>query len=139
MNNKSTTNQKRDSNDGLSTWMEVKTLFEIVFPDPQYIQFLGVGQQVVNKGKPIDGTYCLIDTDYKKCYGKKVKDLPKVNMKTSSAFNEMTSLPRLFGLFKCLDKKCSKIFNSKEIFVAHLNYHTLYLLKKKSNIFTVIH
>lgn len=118
--------------------MPPKTLYEVVSPNPQYIQFLGAGQQIVNKGKPIDGTYCLIDTDYKKCYGKKVKDLPKINMKTPTTFNEMTSLPRLLGLFKCLDKKCSKIFSSKEIFVAHLNYHISHLFKKKSKYFTII-
>lgn len=56
-------------------------------------------------------------------------------MKTKLAFNEMSILPRLLGLFKCMDRTCTKIFNSKELFKLHMKLHFSNTEKKKSKMF----
>jgi len=116
--------------------IEIKTIIELVLPSSDIV--LEKGHQIVNNGIPINGTIYLIDTDYKKDYDKKVRDLPINVMKTKLAFNEMSALPRLLGLFKCMDRTCTKIFNSKELFKLHMKLHFSNTEKKKSKIFYFI-
>lgn len=110
--------------------MKVKTSCELILPNSELL--LDAGQQIVNNGVPIDGTFCLIDTAYKKDYFKKVRDLPMNVMKTRLAFNEMSSLPRLLNLFKCMDRTCTKSFSSKELFKLHMKLHFSNSERKKS-------
>lgn len=112
-------------------WMKVKTLREIVLPNSNI--FLEPGQQIVNNGQPIHGTYCLIDTEYKKCYSKKVREFPLSKMKTRLALSDMLTSPRSLGLFKCMDRTCTKIFNDKDLFKLHMRLHFSNSEKKKSN------
>lgn len=113
--------------------IDLKTVIELVLPSSEIV--LEEGQQIVNKGLPINGMIYLIQTDYKKDYDKKVRDLPINVMKTKLAFNEMSTLPRLFGLFKCMDRTCTKIFNSKDLFILHMKLHFSNTEKKKSKMF----
>jgi len=123
-------NSSASDNDDLNMWMKTKTNCELVLPNSEI--FLEAGQQIVNNGIPIDGAIYLIDTAYRKDYDKKVRDLPMNVMKTKLAFNEMSALPRLLGLFKCMDRTCTKIFNSKELFKLHMKLHFSNTEKKKS-------
>jgi len=116
--------------------IEIKTIIQLVPPSPEIV--LEKGQQIVNNGIPINGIIYLIETDYKKDYDKKVRDLPINVMKTKLAFNEMSILPRLLGLFKCMDRTCTKIFNSKEMFKLHMKLHFSNTEKKKSKCFIPI-
>uniref|UniRef100_A0A2H8TXZ9 Zinc finger and BTB domain-containing protein 6 n=1 Tax=Melanaphis sacchari TaxID=742174 RepID=A0A2H8TXZ9_9HEMI len=118
-------------NNDLNMWMKTKTSCELVPPSSEIS--LEAGQQIVNNGIPIDSTIYLIDTTYTKDYDKKVRDLPMNVMKTKLAFNEMSALPRLLGLFKCMDRTCTKIFNSKELFKLHMKLHFSNTEKKKKN------
>ncbi|CAH1712108.1 unnamed protein product [Aphis gossypii] len=111
--------------------IEIKTIIELVLPHSEIV--LEKGQQIVNNGVPINGIIYLIETDYKKDYDKKVRDLPINVMKTKLAFSEMSILPRLLGLFKCMDRTCTKIFNSKEMFKLHMKLHFSNTEKKKKN------
>jgi len=114
--------------------MKAKTNCEVVLPNSEI--FLEAGQQIVNNGVPIDGTICcLIDTTYTKDYIRKVRDLPMNVMKTKLAFGEMSALPRLLGLFKCMDRTCTKIFSSKDLFKLHMKLHFSNAEKKKSKKF----
>lgn len=120
-------------NDDLKKLKNVKTLCEVVLPNS--VVYLAPGQQIVNKGNTLESTYCLIDTDYKKCYSKKVKDLPLKVMKTQFAFDGMMSLPRSLGLYKCCNRHCTKIFNDKELFKLHIKLHYSKAKRNKSNSF----
>lgn len=114
--------------------MKVKTNCEIILPNSEIL--LEEGQQIVNNGVPADGSICcLIDTTYTKDYIRKVRELPMNVMKTRLAFNEMSALPRLLGLFKCMDRTCTKIFSSKELFKLHMKLHFSNAEKKKSKKF----
>ncbi|XP_026811622.1 uncharacterized protein LOC113552843 isoform X4 [Rhopalosiphum maidis] len=124
-------NSSASDNNDLNMWMKTKTNCELILPNSEI--FLEAGQQIVNNGIPIDGTIYLIDTAYRKDYEKKVRDLPMNVMKTKLAFNEMSALPRLLGLFKCMDRTCTKIFNSKELFKLHMKLHFSNTEKKKKN------
>jgi len=97
--------------------------------------FFEPGRKIVNKGIPIDGHYYLLDIDYYKNYSKKLKDLPMNILKTRVACNEMLSPERLMGLYKCLDRTCTKVFNQKDLFKLHMRLHFLNTEKKKSNCF----
>lgn len=114
-------------------WLKVKTHYEVVFSKSEV--FLEPGQQTVNNGETIQGTYNLIDTEYKKNYFKKAQELPLNKMKSLLAVNDMTSLPRLLGLYKCMDKSCTKVFEKKELFKLHMQVHFSNTEKKKSNSF----
>lgn len=98
------------------------------------------GHQFVNQGNPIVGscTYKLIDTTYKKCFGKQMKDFLSYTMKTRAALTEMTKEPKILGLFKCMDKSCTKIFNRKDLFINHVKRHFSYAGKKNSNYINLI-
>ncbi|KAL4143321.1 hypothetical protein QTP88_005667 [Uroleucon formosanum] len=121
-----------DNNDDLNMWMKAKTNSEVVLPNSEIL--LEEGQQIVNNGVPVNGSICcLIDTTYTKDYIRKVRDLPMNVMKTRLAFNEMSALPRLLGLFKCMDRTCTKIFSSKELFKLHMKLHFSNAEKKKKN------
>lgn len=111
--------------------MDKYNRYEIISPNPHV--HLDSGQQIVNNGTPINGTYCTIDTFYQKCYLKKIRKLPMNVMKTRLAFKDMTSIPKLLGLFKCMDRTCTKIFNDKELFKLHMQLHFSNTEKKKSN------
>lgn len=114
--------------------MKAKTNSEVVLPNSEIL--LEEGQQIVNNGVPVNGSICcLIDTTYTKDYIRKVRDLPMNVMKTRLAFNEMSALPRLLGLFKCMDRTCTKIFSSKELFKLHMKLHFSNAEKKKSKMF----
>lgn len=93
------------------------------------------GQFVVNSRTPIDEDqpYNLIDTTYQKCYGKKLKDFLNNSMKTRVAFAEMMKVPKLLGLFKCMDKSCTKIFDKIDLFKSHMKVHFSSAEKKNSN------
>lgn len=93
------------------------------------------GQVAVNNGIIINGSYSLIETDYVKNYFKKSREMPLNIMKTKLAFTEMTIFPRIFGLFKCMDRTCTKIFKQKELFKLHMKLHFSNIEKKKSNNF----
>lgn len=109
----------------VNTHLEVKQRdFEICLPD---------GQGIVNSGEPINNTCWIIDTDYKKSYLKKIKDMPLSTIKTDLAYHSMTSMPRLFGSFKCMDRCCSQIFMNKDSFKLHMNLHYSNTDEKKSN------
>lgn len=114
-----------------SLCLEKQNQCEVVYPNPNV--YLEKGQQIVNNGVPINGTYCLIDTIYQKCYSKKVRDLPMNVMKTRLAFKFMTSIPKLLGLFKCMDRTCTKSFSDKELFKLHMQLHFSNMERKKSN------
>lgn len=109
----------------------MKIVFKNVAPDP--ILYLEPGVQFVNNGEPIHGTYCLIDTNYKKSYLKTVRDLPANIMKTQLAYNQMMKFPKHFSLYKCLDRACTKVFSDKTLFTLHMKLHYSNLEKKKSN------
>lgn len=115
----------------MTMWMKAKTQYEVILPNSNI--FLEPGQQIVNNGQPIDGTYYLIDTEYKKYYSKKVRELPLNMMKTRLALTEMLTVPRLLGLFKCMDRTCTKIFTDKDLFKLHMKLHFSNSDKKKSN------
>lgn len=93
------------------------------------------GQVSVNSGIAINENYSLIETDYSKNYYKKARELPMNIMKTKLAFTEMTLIPRIFGLFKCMDRTCTKIFKQKELFKLHMKLHFSNIEKKRSNYF----
>lgn len=118
------------NHDDLSMWMKVKTQYEVVFSKSGV--FLEPGQHTINDGETILG-YVLIDTEYKKKYLKKVRELPINKIKTTLAFNDMTSVPRILGLYKCMDRTCTKIFDKKELFILHMQLHFSNTEKKKSN------
>lgn len=125
-------NSSASDNSDLNMWMKVKTNCEVILPNSEI--FLEEGQQIVNNGVPVDGTICcLIDTAYTKDYIRKVRELPMNVMKTRLAFNEMSALPRLLGLFKCMDRTCTKIFSSKDLFKLHMKLHFSNAEKKKKN------
>lgn len=109
----------------------MKVVCKNIPPDP--IIYLEPGQQIVNNGEPIQGTYCLIDTGYKKSYLKTLKNLSFNVMKTQQAFSYMTELPRLLGLYKCFDRTCTKIFSDKMLFILHMKLHYSNMERKKSN------
>jgi len=136
--NTSEINSNISDNDDLNMWMKAKINCEVVLPNSEI--FLEAGQQTVNNGMPIDGTmFCLIDTTYTKDYIEKLRDFPMNVIKTQSAFNEMSALPRLLGLFKCMDRNCTNIFSSKELFKYHLAIHFSNAEQKKSNKFYLIY
>jgi len=115
----------------------MKTNYEVKLPTTSVI--LEPGQHIINKGLVINGTYCLIDTtESKKDYNKRARELPMNMMKTRLAFNEMTCLPKLLGLYKCMDRTCTKIFNQKELFKLHMQLHFSNMEKKKSTRFIFI-
>jgi len=115
-------------------WMKMKTNYEIVLPTTSVL--LEPGQHIINKGLLINGTYCLIDTtESKKDYNKKFREFPMNIMKTRLAFNDMIRLPKLLGLYKCMDKTCTKIFSQKDLFKLHMQLHFSNMEKKKSNRF----
>ncbi|CAI6364719.1 unnamed protein product [Macrosiphum euphorbiae] len=125
-------NSSASDGSDLNMWMKVKTNCEIILPNSEIL--LEEGQQIVNNGVPADGSICcLIDTTYTKDYIRKVRELPMNVMKTRLAFNEMSALPRLLGLFKCMDRTCTKIFSSKELFKLHMKLHFSNAEKKKKN------
>lgn len=111
--------------------MEKRNQYEIMFPNPNV--YLESGQQIVNNGTPINGTYCLVDTIYRKCYLKKTRELPMNVMKTRLAYKDMTTIPKLLGLFKCMDRTCTKIFSDIELFKLHMQLHFSNMERKKSN------
>lgn len=99
-------------------------------------QFLSPGHYIINDGQPISGeTYKLINTEYNKCYHKKVKDLPITQLKSKLALHEMIFLPRLLGLYKCMDRACTKIFGQKDLFKLHMKLHFSNADKKHSKCF----
>lgn len=114
-------------------YLKVKINLEVVQQDSR--TFLGSGLVTINAGEPINNTYQLVKSDYKKCYLKKIKELPISGIKTRSAMKEMTSLPRLFHLFKCLDRTCTKTFTQKDLFKLHMELHFSNADKKKSIIY----
>jgi len=115
-------------------WLKAKTNCEVVLPNSEI--FLEAGQQIVNNGVPINDTISfVINTAYTKDYIRKVRDFPMNVIKTRSAFNEMSALPRLLCLFKCMGRNCSKNFSSKKLFKCHLAINFKKKKKKKSNQF----
>ncbi|VVC37520.1 Zinc finger C2H2-type [Cinara cedri] len=81
------------------------------------------GRQIVNNGVALNDTYCLIDTTYQKHYLKKYKEFKTNEMKSNFAFQKMISIPKIFGLFKCMKKLCSKVFSDKILFELHIQSH----------------
>ncbi|XP_025411013.1 uncharacterized protein LOC112683957 isoform X4 [Sipha flava] len=111
--------------------LNMKVVCEDIPPNPNI--YLKPGQQIVNNGEPIQNSYCLIDTSYKKSYLKIIRNLPVNVMKTPLAFNYMMAFPRLLGLYKCLDRSCTKIFSDKKLFTLHMKLHYSNMEKKKKN------
>lgn len=111
--------------------MENQNQYEVINQSPDI--FLESGQVIVNNGAPINGTYCLIDTIYPKNFLKKIKNSPLSTMKTPPVLKNMISIPKLLGLYKCMDKCCSKIFSDKRLFILHMNLHFFNMEKRKSN------
>lgn len=105
----------------------------VILPDTSIM--LEPGQCIINNGELINGTYCLRDTECKKDYFKKIQEFPMNVIKTRLAISEMTNLSRLLGLYKCMDRTCTKIFNQKELFKLHMQLHFFNTEKKKSNSF----
>jgi len=115
--------------------MKAKTNCEVVLPNSGIS--LEAGQQIVNCSVLLHGnTYRLIDTEYTKDYIRKVRDFPMKVLKTQLAFNKMSALPRLLSLFKCMDRSCTQMFSSKELFKLHMQKHySKYAENKKSKSF----
>ncbi|XP_022160559.1 uncharacterized protein LOC111026733 [Myzus persicae] len=133
--NTSKINSNASHNEDLNMWMKSKTISEVVVSNSE--TFLEEGQQIVNNGVPIDDTIFLIDTAYTKNYFRKLRDFPMSVMKTQLAFNKMSVLPRLMGLFKCMERYCTKIFCSKKLFKLHMAIHFSNAEKKKNQIYNV--
>jgi len=117
--------------------MKIETHYKVISPTASI--FLESGQCTINNGISIQGTYCLIDTGYKINYLKHIRDLPMNMMKTRLALTEMICLPKLLGLYKCMDRTCTKIFSQKELFKLHMQLHFSNVEKKKSNHFLFIY
>ncbi|VVC35861.1 Zinc finger C2H2-type,Zinc finger, RING/FYVE/PHD-type [Cinara cedri] len=117
-------------NDNISV-VQNKNQYEVTNPRPDI--YLESGQHIVNNGAPINGTYCLIDTMYQKNYLKKFKKLGANAMKSRLILKDMTSIPKLLGLFKCMDKSCTKVFSDKMMFKLHMQLHFSNMEKKKNN------
>lgn len=123
--------------DGISLWKKVTTLNETVFPDPIVKRKLGL--QTVNNGElRKDGNYTLIEANYIKDSLKKARDFPINVIKSRHALKEMTSVPKLLGLYKCFERSCTQVFNSKDLFILHMKLHFSNTEKKKSKYFYLI-
>lgn len=124
-------NSSKTVNDGLSLWKKVTTLNETIFPEPIVKRKLGL--QAVNNGElRKDGGYTLIEGNYIKDSSKKARDFPMNVIKSRHALKEMTSVPKLLGLYKCFERSCTQIFNSKDLFILHMKLHFSNTEKKKS-------
>lgn len=123
-------------NDGPSLWIKVRTLNETV--NSESIVNLEPGLQTVNRGElKEDGVYTLIEANYVKDSLKKARDFPMSVIKSRHALREMLSVPKLLGLYKCFERSCTQIFNSKDLFVLHMKLHFSNTEKKKSKYFLV--
>lgn len=124
-------NSSKILNDSPSLWQK-ETLNETVFPEPFVNRKLGL--QAVNYGEQSE-EYILIETNYIKDSLKKARDFPINVIKSRHAFKEMTSVPKMLGLYKCFERSCTQIFNSKDLFVLHMKLHFSNTEKKKSKYF----
>ncbi|XP_050426602.1 LOW QUALITY PROTEIN: uncharacterized protein LOC126836927 [Adelges cooleyi] len=78
-------------------------------------------QQIVNNGQLIDGEFKLMDTDdtkinetrFEQCYNE---------MSKSVSLHTMT-VPNRLGLFKCLEKRCRRIYTDVKSYKRHMLVH----------------
>ncbi|VVC42833.1 Zinc finger C2H2-type, partial [Cinara cedri] len=105
---------------GNKTCYEIKYQYEVT---SSRATLVGSNQQIVNKGVPINGTYCLIDTVYQKNYLKTFKEFGAKAIRSQQILNDMTTIPKLFTLFKCMDKSCTDVFSDKVMFELHIQLH----------------
>ncbi|VVC27486.1 Zinc finger C2H2-type, partial [Cinara cedri] len=89
--------------------------------------------RVISLLKVRDDLFSTANTVYQKNYLKTFKEFGAKAIRSQQILNDMTTIPKLFTLFKCMDKSCTDVFSDKVMFELHIQSHFSNMGKNKKN------